>query len=61
MQIASTAGALKVGERQNLSLVMSSKYPFENERLMDHDSVAILPSKSSEVVDFNSKPRTALF
>ena len=61
MQIASAADALKVGERENLSLVMSSKYPFENETLMDHDSVPILASKSSEVVDFNSKPRTALF
>jgi len=61
MQIASAAGALKVDERENLSLVMSSKYHFENEKLMDHDSVAILPSKNSEVVDFNSKPRTALF
>jgi hypothetical protein len=61
MQISCAAGASKVGERENLSLDMSSKFPFENETLMDHDSVVILASKSSEVVDFNSKPRTALF
>jgi hypothetical protein len=40
---------------------MSSKYPFKNESLMDHGSVVISTNKSTEVVDFNSKPRTALF
>ena len=58
-EIASAAGALKV-DGENLSLVMSSKYPFENE-LMDHDSVVIPIDNSQDVLDITSKPRMALF
>ena len=58
-EIASAAGALKV-DGENLSLVMSSKYPFEKE-LMDHDSVVIPTDKSQDVLDITSKPSTALF
>ena len=60
-EIASAAGTLKVGEGENLSLVMSSKYPFKNETLMDHDSVFIPIDKSQVESDITSKPRTALF
>jgi hypothetical protein len=57
-EIASPAGALKV-DGENLSFVMSSKYPFENETLMDHDSV-VFPTDKRDVFDITSKPRTAL-
>ena len=59
-EIASAAGALKV-DGENLSLVMSSKYPFKNETMMDHDSVVIPADKSQDVLDITSKPSTALF
>jgi hypothetical protein len=61
MQIASAAGALKVHERENSSLDMSGKYLFNNETLVDHNSVVILTDKSQDVFDITSKPRTALF
>jgi hypothetical protein len=60
-EIASAAGVLKVDEGENLSLVMSSKYPFKNVTMMDHDSVVIPIDKSQDVLDIMSKPRTALF
>jgi hypothetical protein len=61
-EIVSAAGALKVDEGENLSLVMSSKYPFKNETMMDHDSVVIPTDKiTQDVLDITSKPRAALF